>query len=460
MSFGEKILKYREEILRDLEKLVAIRSVCLPGEPGFPCGEKAYEALDWILRRAEEMGLSVYSMEKTAGHAECGEGEELAAILTHVDVVPAGEGWSVPPFALTERDGRLYGRGVADDKGAAVIALYCLRVLMEEKVPFARRIRAIFGCGEECGMDDMRRYFDRQPLPDFAFTPDSDYGVCNREKGILQVEISSPHHNGTTLTEFYGGTVVNSVPEKAYALLDCTEQEDHQLLRLADAKEGRYEFRYTIDGLQLISYGKASHAMQPERGFNAVTHLIRLLAANFGHKVLGSLCAFLDNAVGLELYGSSLGIRMEDAESGRLTVNVGSVNISPREARARLDIRYPVTADGEKILEMLRKRAAAEGLSLLVLNHNRPLFVSEESRLITLLKEAYRAVTGEECSLYSTGGGTYARALQGRGVAFGPVFEGTDSRLHNTDESLPTEEFFRHAQICLEAAYRMATEEL
>lgn len=457
LSFGEKILNYREEMLRDLAELVAIESVCAEGEKDAPCGSKAAAALAWVLRRAEEMGLSTCNVDNAAGHAEYGAGEEIAAVLTHVDVVPAGEGWSVPPFALTEKDGRLYGRGVADDKGAAVAALYCLRALAEEKVPTVRRVRAIFGCGEECGMDDMRRYFAREPLPDFAFTPDSDYGVCNREKGILQLELSAPHHDGTTLTELHAGTVVNSVPEKAYALLDCTEEEDHQLLRLADAKKGRYEFRYTIDGLQLISYGTASHAMQPDKGFNAATHLIRLLAANFGHKALGSLCGFLDAAVGLEIHGSSLGIRQKDAESGELTVNVGMVHISQREAFARLDIRYPVTADGDRILKTVRERAAAEGLSLTVLHHNRPLYVPAEKPLIGLLRDAYREITGEECSLYSTGGGTYARTLGGRGVAFGPVFEGTDARLHNADEFLPAEAFLKHAQICLEAVYRMAT---
>ena len=66
-------------------------------------------------------------------------------------------------------------------------------------------------------------------------------------------------------------------------------------------------------------------------------------------------------------------------------------------------------------------------------------------------------LTGEEVDIYSTGGGTYARKLGGRGVAFGPNFKGDDIRMHNADESVDYNNFFKHAQICLEAIYRLYT---
>ena len=59
--------------------------------------------------------------------------------------------------------------------------------------------------------------------------------------------------------------------------------------------------------------------------------------------------------------------------------------------------------------------------------------------------------------LYTTGGGTYARQLGGRGVAFGPHFPGDPINMHNADESMDKENFFKHAQICLEAMYRLYT---
>ena len=198
--------------------------------------------------------------------------------------------------------------------------------------------------------------------------------------------------------------------------------------------------------------------MEPHKGFNAASHLINLLCAGFGHDAMGSMCAFLDQAVGLETDGASLGVKQEDVFSGPLTLNLGLVEIGANYAKASVDIRYPVTADGDEIVRAIRERAERDGVSVRVLNHNKPLFVKEEEPLIALLKGAYQAVTGKEAGLYATGGGTYARELNGRGVAFGPVFEDQDCRLHHTDECIDIERFLLHAQICLEAMYRMLTE--
>lgn len=451
MSFGEKILRYRQEMLQDLDKLMQIRSVSV-SDPA-----AAEEALDYMLQRGEEMGFKVNKTGHIAGHVEYGEGEEIAAVLAHVDVVPAGEGWQVEdPYKLTIKDGRMYGRGVVDDKGPAMAALYCLKALKDEGVIPQRKLRLILGAAEEIGMGDMELYFQHEKLPDMAFTPDSEYGICCYEKGILQIEVYAQAHDGTTLTEFHAGSAVNAVPQKAYALIDCTEAEDHQLRRFADARPGSYDFIYTMDGLRIAAAGKAAHACVPQEGLNAATHLIRILAADFGHTVLGGLCAFLDDAIGLETDGTSLGISCCDKESGALTVNVGVVDIDAVTSRAKIDIRYPVTADSEEIFERIRERASYDGLMARVIHHDPPLMIDESAAILSCLKQAYKAVTEEEPQLYATGGGTYARTLKNRGVAFGPVFAGDPSNIHDANEGISEEHYFTHAQICLEAMYRMS----
>ena len=445
MNFGEKIFDYKEEILRDLNELISIQSVS-GTDP-----EEAEKALDYILGRAKEMGFETKKVGKVAGHAQFGEGKELAAVLAHVDVVPAGEGWSVSPFALTEKDGRLYGRGVVDDKGPAVIALYCLKALKDSGIEPKRRIRIIFGAEEEIGMNDMETYFASEELPDMAFTPDSEYGICLKEKGIMQLEVSAQSHDGTILTEFQSGGAVNAVPSKAHALVDCTESEDNQLRRFADAKPGEYDFIYTMDGLHISAKGKAAHASTPELGLNMATHLIRILAANFGQFALGSLCSFIDDAIGLEIDGSSLDIACSDEESGALTVNLGRVDINENICRALIDVRYPVTADSGRILRRIRQRAAYDGLKTKLLNNEYPLSMEKDAPVIEILSQAYENVIGEKPELYSTGGGTYARTLNNRGVAFGPTFSGDETHIHDVDESIDTENFWTHARICLEA---------
>lgn len=47
------------------------------------------------------------------------------------------DGWTVPPYALTRREGKLYGRGTIDDKGPAVAALFALGAIRALKIPLA-----------------------------------------------------------------------------------------------------------------------------------------------------------------------------------------------------------------------------------------------------------------------------------------------------------------------------------
>lgn len=454
MSFGENILKYKDDILKDLATLVELESVA-DYNP-----DDCKKALEFVLKRAQEFGLVTKSVEDKAGHAELGNGEKLCGVLTHLDVVPKGNNWTMQPFELTRKNGRLYGRGVADDKGAAIVTLYCLKALKDSGIDGENRIRAIFGTSEENGMEDMDLYFKSEAMPDMSFTPDSNYGICRCEKGILQLEIYADTHNGTVLTEFHSGKAVNAVPDTAYAMLDCTETEDQRLLRLADASDGDFEFHYTIDGLMVLSRGKAAHACEVQNGFNAATALVNLLSHNFTYDSLGSICTFLNCRINNEINGNSLGIKMRDSSSGQLTVNVGTVHITDSYATATLDVRYPVTMDGKRILSRIIFAAMQEGLHVKTINHSTPLVIDEDSRLIGILSQAYENVTGEKPQIYSTGGGTYARKLGGKGVAFGPVFPDDKCNMHNADESLDEEKFFKHAQICLEAMYKLFTEKL
>ena len=447
----EKILEYREELFDDLNRLLSIESV-----DGARDGDCA-AALDFILKRAEDFGLTAERVTAKSAHVDLGKGGRLCGVLSHLDVVPAGNNWTVNPYALTERDGRLYGRGVADDKGAALVNLYCLRALKEMGIEGRNTLRAIYGTAEETGMSDMDGYFAQKRLPDLAFTPDSEYGVCYAEKGILQLEVSTPTNEAKVLSQFHAGKAINAVPDLAYVMLDSSGYDEQLLMRLADASEGNFEFNYTIDGLMIISRGKAAHACEPQKGFNAAAALIDLITHAYDVYEIGALSSFIDYAINCETNGRSLGLKMSDAVSGALTVNLGNVHIEGTEARAQFDIRYPVTVNGDYVLRQFRSVAENNHLTVKVLHHDRPLYVEKDSELVRLLADAYKTVTGEDAPLYTTGGGTYARKLGGKGVAFGPNFKDDDIRMHNADESVDKENFLRHMQICFEAMYRLYT---
>jgi len=459
MNFGSKILNYQGDIIKDLGELVAIPSERGEASEGMPFGKAPAEALNRILGMADRMGFATKNIGNYAGHAEYGEGSEVAAVVAHVDIVPAGEGWDTDPFILTQKGDLYFGRGTADDKGAAIVALYCLKVLKDENIKSKRRLRVIFGAGEETGSEDLAMYLKSEPLPVMAFTPDSEYGICNREKGILRLHVSSKQNDSKVILEFISGTVVNAVPSKAIAVVHCTDEQYSKLQKIAPTVKGDFSFEKAGDAVHITSLGKASHAMQPQEGFNAATHLTKLLAEVISPDELGSLVRFVNERIGTELDGKSLGIRQNDQESGPLTLNVGLLNIGMDSASAGIDIRYPVTSKGEDVLSAISNCAATFGLDTTLNADTKPLFLPESSPFITLLQDSYAAVTGKQADVYATGGGTYARAFQGHAVAFGPFFaDEPDRRLHNTNESIDINRFMLHAQICLEAMYHMLTD--
>lgn len=189
MKFGNQILSYQEDILRDLAQLVAIPSVCSDALPGMPFGRSAADALGCILKMADGMGLTVKNVENYAGDARYGQGNEMVDILTHVDVVPAGDGWATDPFTLTKRGSFYFGRGTADDKGAAIVSLYCLKALKDAGVTGKRCLRTVFGAGEEISSNDLDVYYASESYPVMGFTPDCSYGVCNCEKEFCESQL-------------------------------------------------------------------------------------------------------------------------------------------------------------------------------------------------------------------------------------------------------------------------------
>ena len=104
-------------------------------------------------------------------------------------------------------------------------------------------------------------------------------------------------------------------------------------------------------------------------------------------------------------------------------------------------------------LRSLRGKASAFPLRAL----KPPLYLPKDGPLVSLLSGAYEDVTGKKCDVFSMGGGTYARQMGGAGVAFGASFDEEESNAHQANECINVEQFKLHAQICLEAMYRMFT---
>lgn len=416
--------KYLNDTVKTIQELIRIDSTNQPAEEGMPFGKGAARALQAFLSCAAAMGFETRNYDNYVGEVLFGEGEPFA-ILAHLDVVPAGSGWTHAPFSGEIENGKLYGRGAMDDKGPAVVCLYALKALKDEGFQPRKTIKLIVGCNEECGWGCIDHYKQCAEMPKVGFTPDADFPVIYAEKGILHVKFYFPVENAP-FTALYGGKGVNMVCDEAFA--QCVETEGAE----------RYSLRVE-DGL-LVSRGVSAHGSTPEKGRNALEPLFAYFARTNedmrrAHEIL------FEDIFGLKNFAD---------ETGRLTMSPDIANYGDGILSVCVDIRYPATLPLQAVLDVLNKT----GVRYEEIHHQSALFNPKDSFLIQTLQRVYNEATGERAEPIAIGGGTYARALE-CGAGFGPQLCGEPVTIHQKDEyiSIP------HVKFLLNL-YRRAVEEL
>ncbi len=449
-----EINKYKNDIVRDIVKLVRCKSVAELPKPGMPFGAGPYNALQCALGISRDLGLKAVDVDGYAGYAEYGEGDEYIGVLVHLDVVPEGMGWTFDPYEGVVNDGIIYGRGAGDNKASAVVAVYTLKVLKDLGVKTKRKVRVIFGTNEETGMECMDYYFKKEPLPLYGFSPDAGYPAYNREKGIFSIYLNKKTNElkYTDINYIEAGTAFNVVPEFCRVCLKKPVNLDLELLTdITKGEPGKVYYEGRLNGNMIVAKGKPAHGSTPEDGMNAVSVMSEyLFKTGLGCENSDILKLVREN-IGFEPDGKSLGIYLQDEQSGSLSNNLGLFKMDENNVSIGLNIRYPVTFSGDLVLELLKQKLYGKGIDIIVDSHSAPLYVPENHPLIIKLMSAYEKVTGEKGELKSMGGGTYARKLQNRGVAFG----GTGHNIHKADEYVVIEELMRHAGICTQAVYEL-----
>ena len=263
---------HERDIVRDIARLVSIPSVEGPDAPDAPFGIESKRALDCALQIAEELGLDTVNCENKIGYASVGEdhGQGYLATITHVDVVPAGDGWTEDPFTVRERDGFLLGRGVMDDKGPSILCLYALKYLRDSGLPLRYPVRALLGSNEETGMGDLEHYNANYPAPLFCFSPDADFPLIHGEKGIFHGRLIS-RHTPVNVLEMTGGVAPNAVPAKASALVRAEALQSSDAVSVEELEPGLWK---------LSSVGVSGHASMPEGTVNAIGRIVDYLLEN------------------------------------------------------------------------------------------------------------------------------------------------------------------------------------
>ncbi|MCL6515596.1 dipeptidase PepV [Alicyclobacillus sp.] len=455
--FADFVEENKDEMVRTLQALLRIPSVEGPAEDGAPFGRACADALRYVLDLAAEHGLKVENVDGYAGHVEYGEGDPYVAVLSHLDVVPAGNHWTYPPFGAEIHNGNVYARGAIDDKGPAIATLWALIALRTLGLKPKRKIRLVFGLDEESGWLCMKHYFSKYPQPLGGFTPDADFPMIHAEKGVATLRIdmrADTDSMNPRVIRFTGGDRVNMVPDHASATVDCHSETaalewEQKLGKEARAKQ--IDAAVTAQGatVDIVVHGTSAHGSTPDLGRNAVIRLAALLSTQpVANASMWRAIAAQDTA------GRALGIDCRDDVTGALTSNLGRAELTGDTFSFWFNIRYPVDVRVDDLVQRCQTYVPDKWGVHLVSNRD-PLYVPVDSPVIQCLARVYEQYTGHRADPIAIGGATYARAIT-NGVAFGPLFPGQADRAHQKDEHWSLQDYFLCTQIYAHAMFELA----
>ena len=451
---ADKWIDEHYQQLRDaLARLIACPSTEQAAADNAPFGPGVRQALDTALAIAAESGLEVLGDDDGyLGTALLrGETDAAVGVLGHVDVVPVTEAeWRFPPFALTEEDGRLYGRGTLDDKGPLLAAVFAGAALRETGCRLKKSVLYMFGGNEESGCHCLEHYLAGHTPPECGFSPDAEFPLVIGEKGICHFRLSRPlpgTEKGMSVLSAHGGTVPNVVPGTAEALLRTDGSEP-------PAPTENVTLRQEGDMLRITATGQAAHGSMPEEGVNAVCLLLRYLAALPLAGEQAEVFRRLAQLTADECHGKSLGLDARD-EVSVLTLAPTVFHIEDGTLSLTCDMRFPVSCRKEEWLARIEALAEKEGCQAEILNVADPLYAREDDPLARKLLAAYRDHTGDDSPPLVIGGGTYAKEIPNF-LAFGPEFAHTPKLCHQADEYVSKKDLLDAAKIYARAILLLA----
>ena len=450
MDVKSMVNGYRADLLEKLGALVAINSEEGTPAADAPFGEGPKQALVSALAMMEKDGFKTVNLDNYAGYGEMGEGKEVIGIVGHLDVVPAKkeDGWDTDPYTMVEKDGTVYGRGVADDKGAVVASMIAMKVIRDMGIPLNKRIRLIMGTNEESGSRCLKYYVEHEGSCDLGFTPDGEFPGVFGEKGMAGGVYRS---RKTGIRAIEGGTARNVVCAKCTVTVDKCSFSRKKLEDWFNNVPIDFEIDDTDAGTVITVYGVAAHASLPHLGTNAISYLFAgLQQAGYQDPFVNFYCSHF----GLATDGSGCGAACSD-EYGALTWNNGVIGMKDGVIEGSIDIRFPVTMNAKQVVKLMSEHLEDEGGEIEITGTTEPLFFPPDSPLVKSLVEAYREVTGDmDAQPMTMGGGTYAKGINNT-IAFGCAFPDRDYRIHNTNEFVDIDELLLQAEIYVSAIIKL-----
>lgn len=366
-----------------------------------------------------EIASKILKVSETRANlvAEIGSGSPILAMSGHMDVVDAGnhEKWTYPPFKLTEQDGKLYGRGTTDMKGALIgMVIALIELKMSDALPKGT-IRLLTTTGEEKEQAGAKLFAKAGYLDDLdglIIGEPTDNGVFYAHKGSMACKVTATGVAAHSSMPFLGDNAINT-------LVQFINQLN---LKYADIK--KHDLHHALDVAPMVNkFMKGTLSEEAE---------------NF--------------ASGFTMLGSVI-------KGGK------QFNSVPEEASIEYNVR-PVPEYNNDFVKTLFQQTIDEvnrdALSFEVVSDHRPVTSDKDSTLIKVITDvAPHYVNKDDVFVAAFIGTTDASSLLGdnpNNVDLAIVGPGITIMAHQVDEYIEKEMYLKYIDIYKEVAVKYLTE--
>ena len=392
------VAREQSRLLGELSDFLAIPSVSALPAHAADCRRAA----EWLRTELNRLGCPTVQLIEGDGHpvvwaeGPAVPGRPTLLIYGHYDVQPPDplDEWTTPPFEPTVRDGRLYARGAADDKGQ----VFCLLKAYEATLDAERRpplnVHFIFEGEEECGghvISDLLRAEPERTRADAALVCDMSYyapgwpAVYTALRGLCYAEISvrtleRDLHSGT-----YGGVAPNAV-ETLVRILAGLKDESGEILIPKLYKSVEPPSKEELRAWKKLPFDKAEFLRDEVTG--------QALTGRKEYSIFERVWALPT----FEIHGIKGGF-----------VGEGAKTVIPAQATAKVSLRLVPGQDYAKVGRLLERAVAAlaprwADVKVTLLHGGDPVQVDVDHPAFALLDEAFASVTGRKAVRVRAGG--------------------------------------------------------